>query len=188
MHLDSLAESLLRGRYWILVPLSLVEGPTVAFVTGVLASRGYFNPLWAYWIFVAKDMVVDGAYYYAGRYSSRRRFFTRLLERLHLSDDDVLRARQAWHLHGWRTMTVGKLSWGLSPAFLASAGIVSVPLPAFLRYAAGVALAQYAALIALGYYFGAATVLVSGAVRLTQIVAVCVAVAGIIYLRRRMRS
>ena len=187
MHIDSLAPVLIKWRYWILVPLSLLEGPTVALVTGTLSSRGYFNPFWAYWLFIAKDLVVDGAYYYVGRLSGQRPVVAWLLAKARVTNADIERVRGLWDRHGWRTMLVGKLSWGLSPAFLAAAGIVAVPIAAFFRYAAGVALVQYAVLLALGYYVGHATAAVSGAIRVTQFMVAAAVVAAIIYLRRRLR-
>ena len=70
MHLEALAPILLRYRYWIIVPLSLLEGPMVAVVTGALSARGYFNPYTACALFVAKDVIIDGVYYYLGRVTS----------------------------------------------------------------------------------------------------------------------
>src|SRR3989338_6591219 len=43
MSLDFTTQIILEYRYWILIPLSLIEGPIVAFVAGTLASVGYFN-------------------------------------------------------------------------------------------------------------------------------------------------
>jgi membrane protein DedA with SNARE-associated domain len=186
--LDALVSVIVKGRYWILVPLSLIEGPTVALVAGALSSRGYLNPFWAYWIFFAKDVVVDGAYYYVGRFSGERRWVAALLKKARVTGDDLDAVRRLWDRHPWRTMAVGKLSWGLSPAFLAAAGVVSVPIAAFLRYAAGVALVQYATLIAVGYYFGRAAAAVSGAIHVLQVIAGGIAIAAIVYLRLRLRQ
>ncbi len=187
MDLDSLTPLLIKYRYWILVPLSLLEGPTVAFVTGTLSSLGYFNPYVAYWIFTAKDIVVDGLYYYLGRFGGDKPFVTRMFAKARVTDTELAHVRALWEHHGWRTMCVGKLAWGLSPAFLAVAGVVAVPVPTFFRYAAGVALVQYAVLLILGYYVGHAIGTVSETIRLFQYVIAGAVVVMIIYLRRRLR-
>ena len=188
MHPDALARVLIEYRYWILVPLSVVEGPIVSFVTGTLSSLGYFNPYVAFWIFLVKDIIVDGAYYALGRFGSDRPFVTRLLTKAHVTSEERARVRVLWDRHGWRTACVGKLCWALSPAFLVMAGVVAVPAGVFFRYAIGVAVVQYSILMTLGYYFGRAIGPVSGAIRIIQFVIAGVTLVAIVYFRRRLRA
>jgi membrane protein DedA with SNARE-associated domain len=188
MVLESLTPVLIKYRYWILIPLSVAEGPTVAFLAGTLAALGYFNLYVAYGIFIVKDLAVDGVYYGIGRYAADTAFVTRLLTKARVTGAEMQHVRSLWNRHGWRTMFVAKLSWGLSPAFLAAAGIVAVPIAAFLRYAVVIALAQYGVLLFLGYYFGDAIGPVSRTVRVIGYVAAGTALATIVYLRRRLRG
>jgi membrane protein DedA with SNARE-associated domain len=85
-------------------------------------------------------------------------------------------------------MFIAKLSWGLSPAFLAIAGMVAVPAAIFFRYAVGVALVQYGVLLVLGYHFGNAFGTVSHAIRIVGYIVAVAALAAIVYLRRRLRA
>ena len=188
MHLESLTPVLIQYRYWILIPLSLLEGPTVALVTGALASLGYFNPYVTYGIFIAKDSVVDGVYYYVGRFAGGKPFVTKLLTKAHVTSAEIDHVRLQWNRHGWRTMCVAKLSWGLSPALLAIAGIVAVPVAIFFRYAVGIALVQYGVLMALGYYFGHAIGTVSQAIRAMGYIVAGATLGTIVYVRRRLRA
>ena len=185
---ESIVPLVVAGRYWILVPLALLEGPTVAFVTGVLASRGYVNLWVAYGLFIAKDLVVDGAFYLCGRFFAQGRLVATMLRRANVTAEEMEHVHSLWNRRGWRTMAIGKLSWGLTPAFLAAAGMVAVPPARFFRYAAGVALVQYAALLLLGYSLGREPSGMSTAIRLTQYLAAGAVVIGLFYLRRRMRS
>jgi undecaprenyl-diphosphatase len=184
---ESLASRLIAYRYWMLIPLSLLEGPTVAFITGTLAARGYFNPFVVYGIFISKDAVVDGLYYFLGRFGGDTPLVIKALRTVRVTSQDLQHVRTQWHRHGWRTMWVGKLAWGLSPAVLTAAGIVAFPFPRYLSYAVGVALAQYAALLALGYYFGQAIGTLSTTFRVIQYLLAAVVVGAIVYLRRRLR-
>ena len=188
MPADGLSQVLITYRYWILIPLSIVEGPIVAFVTGSLASLGYFNPYLAFGIFLVKDGVVDGAYYSLGRFAGDKPFVTRLLTKARVTQADRARMRVLWDRHGWRTMGIGKLAWGLSPAFLVSAGFVAVPVWLFFQYAIGAAVLQYAILLGVGYYFGHAIGTVSRTLRILQVVIAGAALAGIVYARRRLRE
>ena len=184
---ESLASTLIAYRYWILIPLSLLEGPTVAFITGTLTARGYFNPYVVYGIFISKDAAVDAVYYFLGRFGAGTRLVRKALRTARVTDQELQHVHALWHRHGWRTMCVGKLAWGLSPVVLMVAGIVAFPFPRYLGYAVGVALAQYAALLALGYYFGQAVGTLSTTIRVIQYLFAAVVLAAIVYLRRRLR-
>jgi membrane protein DedA with SNARE-associated domain len=188
IELASVVSILLKYRYWIIVPLSVLEGPMVAVAAGALSSLGYFNPYIACALFVAKDVTVDGVYYYLGRVAGDHPFYARLLARLHVTASDIERVRGLWNARGWRTMFVAKLALGLSPLFLAVAGIVGVPVGRFFRLAVSVALLQYVVLFLLGYYFGDATATVSRALRIVQFAVVIGALSGFVYLRRRLRA
>jgi membrane protein DedA with SNARE-associated domain len=188
MHLESLARPLIHYRYWILIPLALIEGPIVAFVVGTLSSRGYFNPYAAFWLFVAKDTVVDGAYYYLGRCAGGKPLVTRLLTRAHVTGEELQHVRCLWERAGWRTTFVGKLSFGFAPIFLVVAGIVAFPPVLFFRYAVGVALVEYAVLLVLGFYCGHALGAASWAIRFVQYVGVGAALIVIVYVQRRLRA
>ena len=187
MDIASVAPVLLKYRYWIIIPLSLLEGPMVAVATGALSSLGYFNPYVACSFFVLKDVVVDAGYYYLGRVAGDHPFCARLLRRLRVTANEVERVRGLWRSCGWRTMFVGKLAWGLSPLFLAAAGLVAVPASRFFRYAAGVALVQYVVLFLLGYYFGVVTA-VSTTLRIVQYSIALGVLGSLVYLRRRLRA
>ena len=188
MPLDGLTRVLIEYRYWIILPLALVEGPMVAFVTAALSSRGYFNPYVVYWIFIVKDVVVDGSAYYLGRFAEDKPLVTRLLAKAHVTPTEIAHVRLLWARHGWRAMCVAKLSWGLSPALLAVAGIVAVPAALFFRYAVGIALVEYGILFGLGYYFGHTMSTVSTAIRITQYAVAGAAVIVIVYVRSRLRA
>jgi len=188
MDLSSLVPTLLRYRYWIAIPLAIIEGPMVAFAVATLAALGYFNPVLACGLFVAKDVAVDSTYYYLGRRAGRWNLGATFLRRFRVPESDVEHLRRLWRTHGWQTMFVGKMAWGLSPLFLASAGVVGLPLDAFIRYDIGVAVVQYGVLFAVGYYFGGSVGTVSAGLRIIQFALAGVLLAGLAYLRVRLRA
>jgi len=185
MSLDSLTSIVIAHRYWILVPLSLLEGPIVAFAAAALASRGYFDPYAAFGLFVVKDLLVDGGYYYAGRLAAGRRETSRLMARVSSNLDQF---RVQWTRHAWRTTLAGKLCWGIGPIVLATGGVIGVPAKAFFTYVLIVALLQYGVLFALGYSVGRAFQAVSVAMRAVQFVVAASVVAAILYGRWRLRA
>lgn len=147
-------ELLINYRYWLLIPLSFVEGPVVAFIVGTLSRLGYFNPYLAFVIFFLKDIIVDGIFYVIGRFGGKTSLIVRFLKKIGIKEDHIQEVKVLWTKHGFRTMFLSKLSYGLSPGFLIAAGIVEMPVKTFFWYAALVSLAQYGVLFMLGYYFG----------------------------------
>jgi membrane protein DedA with SNARE-associated domain len=180
--------ALLRYRYWIAIPLAIVEGPMAAFVVGTLSALGDFNPLVACGLFVAKDVAVDSTYYLLGRRTGTSKLGATLRRRFRVSESDVERIRGLWQLHGWKTMFVGKLAWGVSPLFLVVAGAVTIPVDTFIQYVVGVAVIQYGLLFAAGYYFGGSVKTVSTALRGIQFALAGAVLVGLAYVRLRLRS
>src|SRR3989344_6968374 len=155
MSVDSLTELLLQYRYWILIPLSLIEGPVVAFVAGTLASLGYFNIYFLAVLFVVRDVGLDGVYYAIGHFGGRTAFAERMLKKIGITDDHLENVRVLWERRpGW-TMFIGKLSYGIASAFIVVAGKVKMPLSKFFFYGSIVAVLQYGTLLYAGYFLGA---------------------------------
>lgn len=145
---------ILEYRYWIIVPLSFIEGPIVAFIAGALALLGYFNPYGMFAFLLARDVTVDSCMYFIGKYGGQTRFAQKLLQKVRFTDNYLQDVRKLWDEHPLRTMFFSKLSYGLSATFLVVAGIVGMPFGVFFRYGFLVAVMQYGLLFILGYYVG----------------------------------
>jgi membrane protein DedA with SNARE-associated domain len=154
MSVESLTELILQYRYWILIPLSFIEGPLVAFVAGTLASVGYFNMYFLAALFFVRDVGLDGVYYAIGHFGGRTAFAKRMLTKIGVTDDHLEEVRLLWAKRpGW-TMFIGKLSYGIASAFIVVAGMVKMPLGKFFAYGSLVAVLQYGVLLFLGFYIG----------------------------------
>lgn len=151
---DTITHLILEYRYWILIPLSLLEGPVVAFAAGTLASAGYFNPYFLEVFFIIRDLITDVAYYALGVFAGQSRFVKKLLYKIGVTADHLEKANVLWDTHPLRTMFFGKLSYGIAPSFFVVAGMVRMSLPRFIGYNALIAAFQYGACLILGYYFG----------------------------------
>lgn len=153
---DHIQALILDYRYWILIPLTIIEGPIIGFITGALSKLGYFNPYVAFSIFIFRDIIMDALYYFLGRKFEGTRFSAKMLGLLKVTPDHLSAVRKLWDTKGLRTMFIGKLSYGVAHAFLFVAGMVKMPFPKFFRLALIVALVNYGGLFLLGYYFGGA--------------------------------
>ena len=154
MNPRDIAHLLVEYRYWILVPLAVIEGPIVAFVSGTLASLGYFNVIVLAAFFFVRDMAMDGIYYSSGYFGAQTAFVQRMLRKMDVRRERIAELRLLWERHPARTMFVGKLSYGIAQAFIVVAGVVKMNLRKFFGYGALAAVAQYGALLLAGYFFG----------------------------------
>lgn len=155
MSVDFITELVLQYRYWILIPLSFIEGPVIAFVAGTFAAAGLFNMYFLAALFFVRDVGLDLAYYAIGHFGSRTAFVQRMLKKIGITPDHLEQVRILWERRpGW-TMFIGKLSYGIASAFIVVAGTVRMPLSKFIKYGSIVAVLQYGTLLFAGYYLGA---------------------------------
>ncbi len=155
MSAEALTELVLQYRYWILVPLSLIEGPIIALVAGTLAALGYFNIYLLCVLFFIRDVGLDLGYYAMGHYGGRTKFAERMLKKIGVTSDHLEHVRELWARRPGMTMLIGKLSYGIASAFIVVAGMVKMRLRTFILYGSLVAVLQYGMLLLLGYFFGA---------------------------------
>ncbi len=185
------AQLILEYRYLILIPLTFLEGPIVAFVAGTLASVGYFNIYALGALFFVRDVGMDLVCYWLGHYGWQWGWVRRLAARAGITDEHFSDVQHLWHHHGFKTMFLSKLSYGIAAAFVIVAGVVRMSLKRFIIYGVIVTVLQYGTLLMLGYFLGTAfggtveTVLKS-----IEYILVIIAVGGVgyIFFQRYMRK
>ncbi len=155
MSVDAITELVLQYRYWILIPLALIEGPVIALVAGTLAAVGYFNIYFLGVLFFVRDVGLDLGYYAIGHFGGRTNFAQRMMKKIGVTPDHLEHVRGLWARRPGMTMLVGKFSYGIASAFIVVAGMVNMRLSTFLIYSSLIAVLQYGTLLLLGYFFGA---------------------------------
>ena len=154
MSVNFITHLILEYRYWILIPLSFIEGPIVAFIAGTMASVGIFNMYFLGALFFVRDVGLDGVYYAIGHFGGHTKFSERMLQKIGVTDDHLEQVRILWEKHPGKTMFIGKLSYGIASAFIVVAGMVKMPLRIFFKYGILVAIFEYGTLLYLGYFLG----------------------------------
>ena len=96
MTIDAVSHRIEVYRYPIFTSLSFLEGPIISFVAGALAALGYLNPVIALSIFIAKDIILDGAYCLLGRASGKAVFTKRIFARLRITIERILEIKETW--------------------------------------------------------------------------------------------
>lgn len=155
MSADFITTLLIQYKYWILIPLTFIEGPIIAFVAGTMAAAGLFNIYALAILFFVRDMGLDAAYYAMGYYGGHTPFAEKMLKRIGITEDHLDNVREVWDKRPWITMFIGKLSYGIATAFIVVAGMIKMPLRLFFGYGFIVAILQYGVLLFAGYFLGA---------------------------------
>src|SRR5580700_10619702 len=109
MSIQGTAHLIIEYRYLILIPLSIIEGPVVAFIAGTLASLRYFNIYVLAVIFFTRDILMDTLYYVLGYFGWKTAFVKRTLAKLHVTEKSLEKVGKLWDEHPAKTMFIGKL-------------------------------------------------------------------------------
>src|SRR5689334_7731486 len=117
MSVEHITTLILEYRYWILIPLSLIEGPIVAFVAGTMAAVGLFNIYLLALLFFVRDVGLDGVYYAIGHFSGRSTFAQKMMHKIGITPDHLDHVRELWERRPGVTMFIGKISYGIASAF-----------------------------------------------------------------------
>lgn len=147
---------LLAYKYYILMPLSIVEGPIITVMAGFLASTHLINPFIVYAVVVAGDLIGDAIFYSLGRWGAGSahkygKFWGVTPERLAY-------ARDYFSNHHHKAIITSKLAQGIGASGLVAAGVLKIPYLRYMRTCLLVSFAQCAAFLIVGLLFGSAYV------------------------------
>ena len=175
---------LLRYKYQVIFPIAVVEGPIVTVISGILVARGRLSFLPTLAVVFAGDMVSDPALYMLGRFG---RHLMHKLPFIRIPAERLKQLERQFEQNPWKTMVVGKLSYGLGTLFVLAAGAARMPARKFLKYMATVDAVKSTLLLLLGFFFGRAILHLSGYLQYYAI-AVIVLVPLLGWLLRKGRA
>lgn len=159
---------LLAYRYWVLLPLAIIEGPMLAFVCGVLISLGFLSAPLTLFILVVGDIIPDTIFYTLGRFWSDRPFVKRIAARIGVTEAHFDDAQRLWVEHPGKTMLMSKFAYGVSAAFLFMAGLMRMSAYRFYGYSVSISIAHYMVIVIVGYYFGASLIATGQVVQILE--------------------
>jgi membrane protein DedA with SNARE-associated domain len=176
---------LAKYKYQVIFPIAVIEGPIVTVITGILISRGQLSALPAFAIIFAADMISDPALYLLGRFG---RHMLHKIPFLKIPLERLGPLERQFERDPWKTMIIGKLSYGLGSMFVVAAGAARMPWLKFLQYMGTLDAVKSAALLILGYFCGRAILHSRGYLTYYAIaVIVILPVVHYVILQRRKR-
>lgn len=161
MNTDAIIPLLLTYRYWILFPLTFIEGPIISLIAGLFVANGTLSLLPTYIILCLGDIVPDTLYFGVGTLGRSADFLSRYLHRFGFSEKRLLSIERLWQQHTFKSVLFSKWAYGLSTPLLMTAGLAKIPVGTFLRIVIPVVLIQYAILLMIGYEFGSSYAIIN---------------------------
>lgn len=141
-------------KYIVIFPLAIIEGPIITILSGFLASLGSLNPVFAYLVIVAGDVVGDSFYYLIGRYSNH--LPKKLISFFGLTKGRIIYMEEKFKNNPKKIFSFGKAAHGLGAIILFASGLSRYSYKKFLIYNLILTLIKSLILIVIGYYFGRA--------------------------------
>ena len=155
--------TLTQYKYWVLLPVLILEGPIATIVAAALAvpPNAVFHVVSLYFFVLFADVLADALYYMIGRYASAP-IIAKIKTWKGYKEDVGIKARDYFKKYGLATLALAKISHGLGWPAMMVAGSVKIPFGKFITYCFLISIVKSAALVAIGYYFGEAYSRVSG--------------------------
>ncbi|MBC7626251.1 DedA family protein [Ferruginibacter sp.] len=167
-------------KYLILLPLAIVEGPIIAVVVGLLCSKGFLNPLYAYVIIVFGDLIGDSIVYMLGRWG-KSKFLKKTSNWLGFTDAKMARARIFFEANPNKTISLSKIILGVGVAGIFMAGNAKVAYNKFIGICLVTSALQYIVYISIGFLFGQAYIQINHYLNYFASLSVLVAIAIIVF-------
>ena len=174
---------------WLLLPLSILEGPIVTVIAAWLARLGLMPLGMVYLVCVLGDVIGDLILYWVGR-RGLRIVPPKWRVRMGIRRARLNRLARHFDQSGGRTLVTAKLTHSLGFAALAAAGAAKMPLVPFIGYNLAATLPKTALFVVIGYALGQAHAMIDTWIaRASFAVLALAAVALTVWLwRRRSRA
>ncbi len=155
LSLNAIVSLIVSYRYLLILPISIIEGPIVTVIAAFLASQGYFNILFIYFIVVLGDIVGDIIYYYIGRFW-KQESINKLLNLFRIKNEKIEKAKQYFNKNVGKTLLFGKFTHSAGFVILIGAGMARIPLKDFIIYNLIGIIPKSLLFILIGYFAGSA--------------------------------
>src|SRR5664279_1551073 len=130
--MDDLIHILIQYKYFVLLPLAVVEGPILAIVAGFLCSAGFLNPWIAFPIIVLGDIIGDSICYSFGKFGTPP-IIRSIAYRLGFDNSRIEGVRVFFETNPEKVILLSKITLGIGVAGIYLAGLTRIPYGVFIR-------------------------------------------------------
>lgn len=145
-------------KYFVIFPITIVEGPIIIIISGFLVYLGYLNAIVAFFMLSIADMIGDSLYYLIGKYWRKSAWIKKYAGFLGYDEKSEKFLEAHFKKHKGKTFLLAKISHGLGGSVQVAAGIAGVDYLQFLAYSVLGTLPKVLVLMIVGYYAGSSYV------------------------------
>jgi membrane protein DedA with SNARE-associated domain len=131
--IQTITALLVQYKYALVIPLTIVEGPLIMMMSGLLLKLGYFN-FWPLYIsLMVGDLIGDIFWYSLGRFWGHR-FVRRFGKYFSITESHIATLERVFHKYHNAILVISKITMGLGFAVvtLFTAGLVKIPFKKYL--------------------------------------------------------
>jgi membrane protein DedA with SNARE-associated domain len=141
--------------YAIIALITLIEGPTISILLGLLLRAGYFSLIPIYGSIMFGDLLGDTILYWIG-YRYGHSVVSKFGERLKITNEEIAKAEALFHEKKTGILFLSKITNGFGFAILTliTAGVVKVPFGKYMAINFFGQLIWSGFLLSIGYFFG----------------------------------
>lgn len=147
-------------KYFILLPIAVVEGPIITIIASFLASLHVLNIYVVYGIAVMGDLIGDTIYYWLGRAGSHS-FIPKYGPYIGVTEKRIKYVENHYDKHLGKTILFGKITQAPIAVILVVAGMTKVDFWKYMGIIFLVTIPKVFVFTILGYYFGASYVAIN---------------------------
>ena len=182
MYIETVLGYLMTYRYFLIIPLTIVEGPIVMVLCGFLLRFGTFDLIPLYGALTFADLVGDVGWYCVGRFGGLP-FVRRFGKFFSVTEKTLEKATALFHKHHNKILFISKITMGFGFALvtLITAGIAKVPFKKYLIFNVSGQLIWTAVLLGVGYSFGHLYTSIDKGFRDVTLIAIAIIAVALIY-------
>lgn len=172
--------------YLVILPLSVIEGPIVTVLAGILSAGSHLDWRWVLALVILGDLIGDLIYYALGRWS--RVPAAALGRNYGLTETRTADLERRLNQNATRVLLIGKWTHAIGVFVLIAAGMARLPLFQFLLVNLIATLPKSLAFLLLGYFAGQYLTTISDALLYAPLLLLPVGAVTIVLFVKRARS
>jgi membrane-associated protein len=177
---------LLTYKYWLILPLAIIEGPIVAMAAAFLASTGVLNIQIVYGLALAGDIIGDILYYTLGRYGGEP-LIDKYGRYIKVTQESVEKVKQKYFTKQkslWQVITISKAMQAPSSIILVICGLTGVNFREFFVITTVANIVKVLFFVLIGFYFGRGYMLVDQYLRYSWVLLIPLIVGAVWYWKK----
>ena len=164
--------------YWILYPLTILEGPLATLAGGGLAALGLLKVELVFIISLFGDLTMDLVLYAVGFFGNQRlRDFIRRHPKIETRRKKL---QTFFENHGGKVIFLVKITIGLSYITFITAGMIRMPLKKFLIFSFLGGIIWSGVLVSIGYFYGSIYQKINDHIEQAGILIICLVIITLI--------